>query len=104
MQLRTLSKMKTKKPIFKTPLEALRWHVSGAIARGEGEAIVNKPAFYEVNLSNCDGLNATLHIYSDGTHSLVKGSRYAMRKLIPLFRDEEAPGFVKQWFYDRGVS
>jgi hypothetical protein len=83
------------------PLATLRHHVSGAIARGEGVAIVQRPAFYELNLSNCDGLNATVHVWSDGTHELVKGTRYAMRKLIPLFRDEEAPGFVRQWIYDR---
>lgn len=32
------------KPIFNTPQEALRYHVTGAIERGEGEPIAGIPA------------------------------------------------------------
>lgn len=91
--------MKTVNPA----LSALRHHISGAIARGEAAPIVAKLSFYEVNLSNCDGLNATVHVWSDGSHELVKGSRYALRKLLPLFHDDEAPSFVRQWIYDRSA-
>lgn len=44
-----------KKPVFNTPQEALRYHVTGAIERGEGQAIVGKPAPWPVicaDLSN----------------------------------------------------
>ncbi len=52
--------------------------------------------FYEVNLSDCDGANADLHVWSDGRVDLVKGTRGVMRRLLGLFRDDDAP----QWVID----
>ncbi len=52
--------------------------------------------FYEVILSDCEGLNCTLHVWSNGAVDRVKGTAYAQRKLLPLFHDPEAPTFVTE--------
>lgn len=50
--------------------------------------------FYEVVLSDCDGGNAVLHVWESGRVDTVKGSPSVVRRLLPLYRDPEAPEWV----------
>lgn len=52
--------------------------------------------FYEVNLSDCDGANAELHVWSDGHVELVKGTRGVLRRLLGFYREPDAPAWVAQ--------
>ena len=52
--------------------------------------------FYEVVLDDCDGLKATLHVWSDGRIDRVHGNSYAVRTLLPHWSDDEAPAWVRE--------
>jgi hypothetical protein len=55
--------------------------------------------FYEVNLDNCDGAFADVHVFEDGSHTVTRASnaRKRFRHLLWTFRDDEAPSFVHDW-------
>ncbi len=50
--------------------------------------------FYEVILDDCDGLRAILHVWKSGRVHRHSGTPYAVKKLLPLWHDEEAPAWV----------
>ena len=51
--------------------------------------------FYELTLSDCDGANATAHVWTDGRIDRVAGSVGVFRRLVRLrMWDSDAPGWV----------
>ena len=82
-----------------TPLQVLRHHVTGAIERGEGTAIVAQ-TFYEVTLF--DGEESfDIHVFYDGTWKCAdnkynKFTRSRARRWIRkgYYWDDDAPGWV----------
>ncbi len=53
--------------------------------------------FYEVNLSNCDGANATIHIFDDGTIDR-KGNYHAkVKRLAKLCMESENDPEMPEW-------
>lgn len=54
--------------------------------------------FYEVNLSDCDGSNATLHIWSDGRIEYIsKASRTKINRLAKLCKESENDLEMPEW-------
>ena len=64
--------------------------------------------FYEVNLSDCDYRNQTVHVHPDGTHTFPDSvnrakERQKMGRLIQCFHDPEAPEYVQNWARTHGA-
>lgn len=59
-----------------------------------------QPVFYEVNLSDCDGSKATLHIWSDGRVDRYGATNSKVNRLAWLSReserDPEMPEFARE--------
>lgn len=56
----------------------------------------NSSTFYEVNLSDCDGRNATVHVWSDGKIEWINGQK-AWRRLLKFYNEPNAPKWVARF-------
>jgi len=62
---------------------------------------------YEVILDDCDGARMTIHVFEDGSSSLISGTRKspsARKRLLQLWHDPEAPDFVIKWATKHGYK
>lgn len=53
--------------------------------------------FYEVNLSNCDGLNATIYIFENGKIDWRGNYHAKVKRLAKLCKESENDSDMPEW-------
>ena len=54
-------------------------------------------SFYEINLSNCDGYNATIHVFEDGKVDRRGNSYNKVKRLAKLCKESEHDKEMPEW-------